>query len=589
MSTWTINGYELGDLDVDTVVFSIANQEEDYAEIRLDEGFDAALPAMFGIGAHVIIRYGSAIVFQGEVDNPSFHGAGSLEYVSVFVFGPWHRFAQMPFLYMYPYVTGAALSTHGVIGGSANSLLGTILSTNAGDFFQVGTIDVGTLTIPESEVYDQTLSQTLQSILRFIPGAQVIFDYSTTPPTCHILADNSTSLETVAINPADGLTSNLNLTPLYNRLADGVTLQYEASGDTEAGEQALYQSGYGTNVDTVSSPSASAGFFILGTDSAGDAASRRHFRRTIRLEGAIDVSVFTLRGQLWPYVPLLSANSQGSPFTLDDLGIPRNSGTTYNNLLMMIDRAMFFRLHILEASNFTFNFSGKTSATAAQAGLVTNNGSGFLSDIGGVGGDDDKYFRPLMKIGAGFTSSSQPVVSAGSGVAWWNNLNPVNGEFLQTTTEAGIRAFGYAPQWDFVNFAGSAGFASTNVSGTYYRVIFLDTRTLGSINASTGQFTHVKTVNNNSAVLPGPGIAAQILAANSRLLWEGGCTVLLEDDPTRFFGLARKATIASLSASTVIQRFTLDVATGLCDLTFGAPTHLGPQDLITLLRAGGAA
>lgn len=584
MSTWTINGGALDDLAVDTIVFSVANQEEDYAEIRFDAAYDAALPSMFQVGAPVIIRYGSQIVFQGEIDNPSFHGAGSIEYQSVFVFGPWHRFAQMPFLYMYPYVTGDALSTHGVIGGDANALLTAILTTNGGDFFQVGTIDVGTITIPESEVYDQTLSQVIQAILRFIPGAQVIFDYATTPPTCHILADNSTGLETVALNPADGLTSNLNLTPLYNRLADGVTLQYEASGATEVGEQLRTQN-YAGELDTVSSPASSSGFFILGTDSAGDAQSRRHFRRTIRLEGAYDVSVYTLYGQLWPYTPLRSV--RGGPFTMEDLlAFSAESGTTRNNKLLMVDRAMFFRMMWDGASGFSFDLDVSIRASAENAGVLVVDSEGWISAA--VSGALQRNFRPLMRVG-GPQSTTPYLINPLTNPSYckWHR-HSLSTQFLKTVDVAGIVAYGMSHLWSFTNTSGVQGGAG-QAGGDENHVVFLDKTTLGSINESTGRFTYVKTVNNTSAVWPGPGIAAQILAANSRLLWEGGCTVLLEDDPTRFFGLARKATIASLSASTVIQRFTLDVATGLCDLTFGAPTHLGPQDLITLLRAGGAA
>lgn len=584
MSTWTINGGELDDLDVDTIVFSMANQEEDYAEIRFDAAYDAALPSMFQVGAPVIIRYGSQIVFQGEIDNPSFHGSGSIEYQSVFVFGPWHRFNQMLFLYMYPYVTGAALSTHGVIGGSANSLLGTILSTNAGDFFQVGTIDVGTLTIPEAEVYDQTLAQTIQSILRYIPGAQVIFDYSTTPPTCHVLADNSSALQTVAIDPNDGLTSNLNLTPLYNRLADGVSLQYEASGSDSLRQLAWYKDGYGTPVDTTSSPAVSSGFFILGYDSAGSAQSRRHFRRTIRLEGVYDVSRWSMLGQLWPYRPQYSL-SGGKPYTLEDfISASTQSGSTATNLKIMTDRAMYFSVFGSSANNFSLSFSGRTTASFAQAGTPgTSLAWEWLSSQQSSYSGWYKKMRPLMLIGPG-RSMVPSLVNGTDPSAWWPSIPS---GFLQSVSGGtGLRVLKTRHRWDFTNFSGAAAHSQQD-SG--YATQWIDNDSIGAIDSATGRFQVVITVSNNSAAVPAAGIAAQILAANSRLLWEGGCTVLLEDTPTRFFGLNRKATVAALGASTVVQRFTLDTASGLCDLTFGAPTHLGPQDLITLLRAGSPA
>ena len=139
--------------------------------------------------------------------------------------------------------------------------------------------------------------------------------------------------------------------------------------------------------------------------------------------------------------------------------------------------------------------------------------------------------------------------------------------------------------WNFHNTQGGVGKVGVTTESAVQQ-LFVDKRSIGSVDSATGRFTAVKTVNNTSAVIPANGIAAQILASNSRLLYDGGLTMLVEDNPTRFFGRWRKATIAPLGVSTLIQRFTLDVTTGLCNLTFGAPAHLGPQDLITLLRAG---
>ena len=583
---WTINNVDIDDLPIDTLVFNVQNQDEDYCEIRLKANFDAALPEMFQVGATVVIRYGSTVIFRGEVDNPLFSATFASESDSIFVYGPWHFFSTMPFLYLYPYVTGTQLSTHGVVGGDANSILTAILQTNAADIVQIGYIDVGTLTIPETEVYDQKLSETLQSILRFIPGALVIFDYSTQPPTIHILADNSTHLASVAINPADGSSSNFRLKPFYDRLVDGVTLQYEASGNSSSGTQQFNQTNTG-NIDTISSPVANSGFFLLGTDSAGDATSRRHFRRTLRLEGAYDVSIWTLNGQLWPYVPNLSA-SGGGPFNFYDLTVLYpESGTSRRNKLLMVDRAMFFRMYYNVAAEFLFNLGLSTNASQANAGVVADVSSGWISDsTGGISGADwGKYMRPLMRIGGTQTSTPGTVLPLTiPNLCKWERSNLASA-LLQTSSASGLRAYGWNGRWDFTNTSGQSGYAS-QATGDGNQIVFLDTRTLGSVNSTTGRFTYVRTVSNSSLETPAPGIAAQILAANSRLLYDGGVTLLLEDSPERFFGLNRKAVVSSPSASTVIQRFTLDVATGLADLTFGAPVHLGPQDLISLYRAG---
>jgi hypothetical protein len=596
---WTINNVSLADLGIDSLQLHLQNQDDDYVDIRFPRNYDSALPDGFDVDAPLVVRCGSTVVFRGEVATPLQSASAFAEYRSVFAYGPWHRFREMPFLYMYPYVTGAALSTHGVLGGNASDLLNAILTTNADGIVQVGTIDVGSLAIPETEVYDQTLAQALQAVLRYIVGAVVAFDYSTAPPTVHIVADNSTALTSVPIDVNDGLNSAFNLSPLYARLISGVTIQYEATGQVQTGVLEFKQS-YDVAVtdDTIDTPSQWSGFFILGSDSAGDAASRRHFRRTIRLEGAYDISSYVWHGQVWPYWPLEQApNSSGKQFTLDTLlGVTTQSGYTAKNLRIYIDRACYFTKFWSWASNanMAFNFGGHTGAQQANVGGFTNFDSALPGGTGlewlSAGGGDVysslKYLRPLMRTGLPYTSRSQPITLTGHPYIIkhsWGPSSPVNNldHFFQTEELPGARVAAFGCRWD------SSGGTIRNWTpdGTVYRIPFVDDRTVGAINSSTGRFDHVKTVDNSSAVLPEAGIAAQLLAANNRLLYEGRLTRLL-DDPSDFAGLNRKVLFTNLAVSALVQRLSYDTATNLADLTFGAPTHLGPQDLIALQRAG---
>lgn len=586
MSLWTINNAELKDLGVDNLVFNIQNQEEDYCEIRLPGNFDAALPEMFEVGAQIVIRYGADIIFQGEIDNPSFFASATMEYKSVFAYGPWHRFAAMPFLYIYPYVTGAELSTHGVIGGSANSLLTTILNTNASDLVTVGHIDVGTLTIPETEIYDQRLSETIQSILRYIPGALVVFDYSTTPPTIHIVADNSQYLASVPIDPTDGTCTGVRLSPLYNRLADGVTLQYEASGKSSESIQRYYQTGYGTSVFPPTPIPEYTGFFIVGSDSAGNAKSRRHFRRTIRMDGTFDVTKHTLSGQIWNYSPNYAGTGMQNMdlFSYGNLSYPTLGGTNRWNKMHMIDRIMFCRLFCKTSSNFSFQLDASIYASDSNMGWFDLTAPyyniNWLSDSTGYA--STAFFVPLMRIGANPLVPTTNTINTLNSQPW--ETSNFNTAVCQTSNTSGLRAFKAGVLWHFKNTSGADGYAYTSQYNDY--IVWVDIQTLQAVNTTNGRFTFIKTVNNSTNGMPPVGIAAQILAANSRLLTEGSLTVKSESNPGLFFGLSRKAVITSPACATVIQRFTLDVATGMSELTLGAPTHLGPQDLISLYRAG---
>lgn len=586
MQEWTINNVSLADLGVDSLQLHIKNQDDDYVDIRFPRNYDAALPDGFDVDAPLVVRCGSTVVFRGEVATPLQSASAFAEYRSVFAYGPWHRFREMPFLYLYPYVTGAALSTHGVLGGNASDLLNAILTTNTDGIVQVGTIDVGSLVIPETEVYDQTLAQALQAVLRYITGAVVAFDYSTAPPTVHIVADNSTSLTSVPIDINDGLNSAFNLSPLYARLISGVTLQYEATGNVKDGVYAFYEPGSGTNVDTTSSPTSSEeGFYLLGTDSSGDTSSRRHFRRTMRLNGSYDVTRYTYHGQIWPYYPLYSL--AGGHYTLHDLvTAEKQSGHTSRNLQIMYDRAMFFRYYWQIHHNFYFPFSDSVMYSSF-VGNIVDTSLGALSDMTGAG-SFLPHMRFLMPRGPAYATRSSPVSITS---AFKDNAAPlaIPSIFLQTSSESGIRAMQFVGRWNFSRpdiYTYPPGYVSLyDDSSSPHWIICVDSRTIGSVNSSTGRFSFVKTVNNSSHELPSSGIAAQLLAANSRLLYEGRLTRLL-DDPSEFAGLNRKVLFTNLAVSALVQRLSYDTATGLADLTFGAPTHLGPQDLIALQRAG---
>ena len=579
MSTWTVNGFDLDSIDfVEGLSIVFQNQDDDYADFRLRRNYDQAIPDLLGHEKTIAIRNGSRVVFRGEVSANQLSAGPFSEYRSVTVRGPWGRFREMPFLYVYPYATGSELSTHGILGGDANALVASILATNAADVVQIGAIDLGTVTIPEQEVYDQTLAQVLQSILRFIPGAQVCFDYQTDPPTIYVLADNSAGLETVELDPDDGSMSSLRLAPLYDRLVDGVTLQYEANGQTANGQLILYQFGYGTGVNTISSPIQSSGFFIVGTDSAGDARSRRHFRRTVLLSGAYDVSTYVLGGQLWTYRSMRS----GKIFSLNDLYQTGDSGSTLRNLKIMADWSMFARMVPGSASNFSINLAGRYNWPLAglgtmQKALVT------IPDMNLDGVAPATKFRPLIMRGAQYNSIPNPISFALD--PWWPNLSLFPSLFYQHSAgDGGIRAHRFSFNWQ--------GFSDGNGNTGYYDcydpergVIFIDTTSIGSVNASTGHFLFTRTVNNSSAEIPPQGIAAQILAANSRLLWDGDCSVRRENAAQMFLGLKRRVSIPKAGAETVVQRVSIDAATGQVDLVFGAPQHLGPQDLISLYRA----
>lgn len=328
----------------------------------------------------------------------------------------------------------------------------------------------------------------------------------------------------------------------------------------------------------------------MGMDTAGDAASRRSFRRTVRLEGVYDLTKYYFYGQFWPYIPLQQAPgvASGTPFTFSTIAeTTTEPGYTAKNLRMYIDRACYFSTFWQQSSmsalnpsvNIYWHFGGHSGAQQS------NVGSFATSDDQGTGGGEywhapsvpRKYMRPLMRVGPSNISRSYPITKK-AGAALGLTSHPLPATLLSDPT---LTTCHFAVRW-----SSSGGWIRNwNSSGNVYPIYFMDYRQAGAIDATTGRFTYIKTVNNTTVKLPDEGIAAQVLEANNRLLYDGQLTRHL-GDPSLFAGLNRRAFFTNLGVSTVIQRLSFDTASGMADLTFGAPTHLGPQDLIALQRAG---
>jgi hypothetical protein len=235
MQEWTINNVSLADLGIDSLQLHLQNQDDDYVDIRFPRNYDAALPDGFDVDAPLVVRCGSTVVFRGEVATPLQSASAFSEYRSIFAYGPWHRFREMPFLYLYPYVSGDALSTHGVLGGNASDLLTAILTTTTEGIVQVGPIDVGSLAIPETEVYDQTLAQAIQAVLRYIPRCRRRLRLLHRPPH-NPHRRRQLLLPRLRPNRRQRRPQlQLQPIPLYARLISGVTLQYEATGQVKTG------------------------------------------------------------------------------------------------------------------------------------------------------------------------------------------------------------------------------------------------------------------------------------------------------------------------------------------------------------------
>lgn len=81
-----------------------------------------------------------------------------------------------------------------------NTML-TAARTQAGTaVFQIGTVDLPSITVPDEEYTDTTFAVMIRSWLtKYCPTAVATWDYSTTPPTLHIIAASSTAVTSVDV------------------------------------------------------------------------------------------------------------------------------------------------------------------------------------------------------------------------------------------------------------------------------------------------------------------------------------------------------------------------------------------------------
>lgn len=568
MNNWTINDISPEDLGATGLVVHLNNQDSDYAEIIFAREFDAQLPDELQDGNQVVLKHGGTVLFRGEIENPALSTNYSAQNKSIKVYGIWRRLQTSPYIYAYPFVGQTVQCTHGIIGGDANGLLSTILS-QCTPYLTIGTIDVGSVTIPTTDIYDQTIADTIRAVLRYIPGAMVVFDYSTEKPTINILADNSTQLVDVEIDTQSKNVSELELTPRHDRVIEGVRVYYETTGQKKSGELQLWQQQTGiADVNTISGPAVwDKGFYLVGTETAGNIAARKRFLRTVRLSGEWELSRYYLAGKLWPYQYNSYENIESPPTGgLAPPQVPRR---------IALVRGAFFSVFQTDEENFNITYDSYDYRYSSRDGVFS------VVSSANYGGSTKSALRPLMRLGSNCNSFSATITKLQPSPAIRSGEVPA---IFRTPTYFRHRIASF--KWE--NFYSHALDKWGNVYAN--DVFWIDYRDVNP--DSNGDFNYLKEVQNNSYSMPS-GIAASLLSANSRLLYDGRATVNVQSDPGAFFGKKRRAVVTVQHGAKVdvynitpIQSVVLNAESGTARLTFGSPAQLGPQDIISLYRAG---
>lgn len=226
---WTINGTAAKALGCDNVLIVLRNQMEDVATLTFPGDFDAPASGLAYNAAVVIARDGTT-VFRGTVGDYKITQSGRDETVQLPVNGAWYHATRTVFGQTNAYDNVTQYSGRFSLGGNLTTMVTSLVDFMvAQGKWTKGTISLPALTVPVSEVRDMMVSQAIQAMLRWVPGATVSFDYTTASPTVHVLHPASPTLQTVSVESGASDADRVD-TQQRNDLAPvNVVLQYERS------------------------------------------------------------------------------------------------------------------------------------------------------------------------------------------------------------------------------------------------------------------------------------------------------------------------------------------------------------------------
>lgn len=278
---YTLNNLAPATLHVEDVSVTIENQADDRALVTFALDAAEALPPMFDYDNIVTIRDSTRALFSGRCMPRSTDEKPSTEGASVELRGPWADLSQITYRQVYtdPRTGAAYASGRCSLSGSIATIVQTLINfaIAQGANCQLGTIDLPGLTVPRLEASDQSIAGWLQQVLKWVPTAVVVFDYSAVPPIAHVSRLGSTQLLEVSA-PGDSASykARTDLVP------KGITITYERTYRIVR-KQSLIDDGY------VSTQEDSKTF--VGVDAVGVDGFRNGVQVTVQLEGAQEMTV----------------------------------------------------------------------------------------------------------------------------------------------------------------------------------------------------------------------------------------------------------------------------------------------------------
>ncbi|MFH0907202.1 MAG: hypothetical protein V1929_00365 [bacterium] len=480
-------------------------------------------------GRAVAVKKDGVQVFAGRLERQRRSGSGQSEKLIWTVVGNgWWHFENTVYEVIYDFTNLEQASiTRWTLGGM--SLLAQVTAIlqfgGARGQIAIGTVDLPTITIPQQDVRDLTIAEGLRQLLRWCPGAQVIFDYSVTPPTCHVLRPDSLALQHLTVTIGQKATlvdyekrDDLvipNVILLYERQVDVRQRQWDNSTASVDTQWVEWEAG------------------LLDYYPAGQLARQlKSIYKTIQLAGNKRKNIFRFRQGNW----------NASLATTGVLYFE----TPANAWQMFTSRPTWW---IGSSTNYVLDELSRQAY--AQVGDPPASGAFYVS------ADRFKLLDGGIVASPGFPT--EMIRSAGflDGFEVW-----------QVSYRAKVRCL-------------STGEIVTMVTQTKW----INTRHTDTGAVRDNQWITRTDLEEDAVLESAPsGIAQQLYDLLNAVAYQGTVS-LMEDEVSFASPTTRKLRLllgGSELASGPVQRMVFRVSTGVTTINFGYPSHLGVQDLIAI-------
>ncbi len=547
MSTWRINNTLAADFYCSNIGFRFFNQAVDECDLILTSNFDNT-PFSLAYGQTMTITTDGSQVFKGRLDRIRRTGASGSEGLVVTVVGGWWYLENEIFRQSNTYEDGAHWTTRWTLGPAniRDTVIALVNQVQASGHITVGTIDLPVVFIPQQELRDTTIADALKTILRWVPGAVVAWDYSGSKPTINVYQPGSSSLATYSVADTGSNVQSCELTKRDDLLIPAVMLEYERAYVRRYIEQAGGTSP--TERDVTSYEYVSADKY----PASAPGTELKTVRKTMLLSGSKHETIyrhsFTSDFSKWPAYTTSTTIS----------GVP-----VYGQLgLAMLIAGIPINVVSTPSGSFMSPISGCPYCTffSVSASIRSNNGSTTFS-----GNPNDHWLLANKREWAGWMQVP-------------DQKNWVNADLslLEVTLKS---------EWTAVvppTLSDLKSHTCTIMLGAVRRANPYQPPAPGAIfNTLTNSYPDTTDTLESAP----SGLARQIYDAQNANGYDG--TISIVDEEAVFLAANQRRlaiTTPGLQFTGPVQQIAIQAFSGLTTLTIGSPQHLAPQDLIELLR-----